>query len=557
MTALHALIGKEMPNANLLSVQYRTGWLSNSDPEAYSRQIEERIGSHYRACSRVPGAEYERIVLLGYSAGAVMVRRAFLIGLGGKDVVDEATRQPTVRQRQPWTEKAARIVLIAGMNRGWSFDRDPLPSGLAWSDVLVARALIPLARFAGVGAFVFNIESGAPFVANLRIDWLRAATAHTGSFPLVAQILGQRDEFVTREDETDISVSRNFVFLPGGEVNHAAIMAVDRPGITRDRILEALKWTDEELIAAHKHNDRRDLSKEQVERIVFVRHGIRDDNLWAPQLRRFLCQEAATAQLPPCTREAGKGHNGRFIDVNIGSYGYFGMLPFLFRGYRDDKVRKFVDDYTEAVAASGNPDVTVDFVGHSNGTYLLAAALEQYRSVRVSKVVFANSVVPQAYGWNGRDRWQVTGPIRNYMAAGDWVVAVFPRLFELHTSLGNLGSAGFKGFLEPPAVDGNVLLHGSHGAGIAAANWKPIADFLFADGRAPNAQEAREPAWLVDLLWKLPYIGWVLAVALAVVLFRVVFWCARRLATRFPAWSRLPFCTAVASLAVIVLLIQI
>jgi hypothetical protein len=69
--------------------------------------------------------------------------------------------------------------------------------------------------------------------------------------------------------------------------------------------------------------------------------------------------------------------------------------------------------------------------------------------MRVNRVVFAGSVAPKDYDWQTRLSAHQVERVRNYVGTVDWVVALFPRLFELRPvrSLHNqLGSAGFNGF---------------------------------------------------------------------------------------------------------------
>ena len=124
-----------------------------------------------------------------------------------------------------------------------------------------------------------------------------------------------------------------------------------------------------------------------------------------------------------------------------------------------------MDEYTETLAKYPNVK-TIDLIGHSNGTYLMASALAHYDSLRVDKVVFAGSVVPQDFDWERvKSRIKKNGLVRNYVAADDWVVALFPRLFELPilNFLGNdIGSAGFNGFraTRPDFVKKCKISHG-------------------------------------------------------------------------------------------------
>jgi pimeloyl-ACP methyl ester carboxylesterase len=151
------------------------------------------------------------------------------------------------------------------------------------------------------------------------------------------------------------------------------------------------------------------------------------------------------------------------------------MLPFLLYSTRREKVEWLMDQYTENRALY--PCADFSFIGHSNGTYLLARALEDYPACRFKNVVFAGSVVHQKYDWSRMIANKRIGGIINLVASADWVVAIFPKALQT-LKLQDLGSGGHDGFslLEP----GSQLryLKGSHGAGIKEELWDTIADFI-------------------------------------------------------------------------------
>jgi hypothetical protein len=69
-----------------------------------------------------------------------------------------------------------------------------------------------------------------------------------------------------------------------------------------------------------------------------------------------------------CRRGRAQGlqaNSEKAVVTNL-KYGYFPMLPFSLYGDRQRKVRRFMDEYTENLAAFPNAHI-VDFVGHSNG----------------------------------------------------------------------------------------------------------------------------------------------------------------------------------------------
>ena len=114
------------------------------------------------------------------------------------------------------------------------------------------------------------------------------------------------------------------------------------------------------------------------------------------------------------------------------------MGAFLFFYDRRKHVETFMDEYTEARATY--PEAEISYVGHSNGTYILASALQRYVTLSVKQIFFAGSVVPRAFPWTSfRDNGRINS-IRNDVASGDWVVAYFPALFELiHNSRASSG----------------------------------------------------------------------------------------------------------------------
>ena len=184
-----------------------------------------------------------------------------------------------------------------------------------------------------------------------------------------------------------------------------------------------------------------------------------------------------------------------------------------------------MDRYTEVVARY--PNATVSYIGHSNGTYLLAKALELYPSCRFDKVVFAGSVVSRTYPWSQyttakppNDRPRVNY-VLNIVATADWVVAFFPKLFQF---LGgrDLGSAGHDGFAlaeHTPNVLQLTYVKGGHGAAVEEDAWQTIANFIVndpSDAKPALPQPRKWRNWIVLLLGLFPPLIWLALVALLV-----------------------------------------
>lgn len=215
--------------------------------------------------------------------------------------------------------------------------------------------------------------------------------------------------------------------------------------------------------------------------MVFVLHGIRDMGAWTSEFMHPL--QSGFAALHPGTDEK--------IYVHRAAYGYFSMGSFLLFGDRQKNVRWFMDQVTELRARFPNLK-EIHFIGHSNGTEVLTTALATYRTFKVGRVVFAGSVVRRDFEWSrfvGR-----VGQVRNYVGSADWVVALFPKLFELRGFRflnPDLGSAGYNGF-EDGFVKGDPV-HCRRTQGCARFAEHPIRRGLHPEGRAGGCGRTHRP----------------------------------------------------------------
>jgi len=235
-----------------------------------------------------------------------------------------------------------------------------------------------------------------------------------------------------------------------------------------------------------------------VELVVFVLHGIRDWGHWTKDMADKITHKAAVAGV-------------KAIPVKP-SYNYFSMVSFLFWLKRWKNVRWFMDEYTGVVAKY--PKARIGFVGHSNGTFILANALSRYSTTRFDRVALAGSVVPRAFPWDQfSDEKRVAG-ICNAIASADWVVAIFPRFFELFAELtgrsSEIGSGGYLGFLDNSA-QANVIQYarGGHGTAIGQSYHEAIVDFLIS-GKLEIPKQLlvkKQSAW-VSLMSKFCWVVW-------------------------------------------------
>lgn len=450
-------IRESLPDADLLVPQYQSNIFSNVDP----RRIADQLGQYIQEADtnrfKRLHASYESIILIGYSSGGLIIRKTYLIAMGYGD--DEKLIYKS--QPLPWTNKVKRIILMAAINRGIS-DKKPEHTNLLFH-VLQRIGWVTFPLF-GVGKFLSNQRQGTPFVANLRVQWIRLSQATEIQLPLTIQLLGDLDDVVSEEDNIDVLTDTNFRYIKLRDTGHASICDFKETNVGSHRkakFLQALT-APTELLEGDQISNVNEISQIK-DHVVFIMHGIRDMGLWSIRISETL--EDVAQQL------------GQSVESIKAGYGYFPMLRFLLLGARQTNVRWFMDRYTEAIARY--PNAKVSFIGHSNGTYLLAGALKRYHACKFHHVAFAGSVVPKNYPWDILVRQGRVKAIRNDIASADWVVGIFPGFFEL-LKLSDIGTAGHNGFQDDAPKDNSFdqYFKGGHEAAIQPQNHTSLARFI-------------------------------------------------------------------------------
>jgi alpha-beta hydrolase superfamily lysophospholipase len=499
-------VRESYPDADLLVAHYDSRPFSNASAYDVANVLEARIHQAFQS------RPYEQVIVVGHSMGWMIARKAILWAHGFEQ------DRPAPKGRRAWAQRLARAVSLAGLNRGWSID--PAPDRmrpLRYASIWLGGTV---ARLTGTGRLLLDLQRGAPFVADARVQWLsltRNEAAYGRRAPLqTIHLLGDRDDIVSRADATDLGIARNTLFVTLTGTTHAGIVSDTDPA-TREQVRAAIVG-DLAALAIDQTSPIRELP--EVTRLVFVMHGIRDYGDWTDHVRSALERELG----------ARDGSAAGLAIVNK-KYGYFPMLSFLLYWDRQYNVRKFVDEYTECLARYPNVE-RIDFVGHSNGTYLLASALQRYRTVKVNRVYFAGSVVPKHYPWRQLLDAGRAEEVVNVVASKDWVVAVFPKLFEQvadwrgvqpTSGLLDLGAAGFRGFQAADDPLGRVtnvkFADGYHGVAVDTsreATLKAIVAFI-ADGDRASLEAMRTAAAVygpLDVASNLAWLVWIALIAL-------------------------------------------
>jgi pimeloyl-ACP methyl ester carboxylesterase len=492
---------------------------------------------------------YTRIILVGHSVGALLARKVYVAACGPTGDAPFSD-MPGVDAPRPWAECVKRIILLAGMNRGWTISHH-----LSLSRAIVLRLACwvgsVVTLFRGRPLVIFQVRRGAPFLTQLRLQWLamkKHARSRRIGDALTIQLLGTIDDLVSPEDNIDLVSGRDFLYFDVGKTDHGNIIEMvsggytpclqriwdslipqpekaikigtDRKGEPRNPeancqlraniFADALKLKPKELKekAAKVSDQPIARVRRQVTDVIFVVHGIRDAGYWTQRVARHVITYARDQQQSTLHTQR------RIFEMQTSSYGYFPMGPFLFASRRREKVEWLMNQYAEAMATY--PNARFSCVAHSNGTYLIAKALELYPACRFTRIVFAGSVVRRGFEWRRYLGRQVEH-VLNYAAQGDWVVAWFPKLFEF-LRIQDLGSAGFDGFRPESLADRWQVrfINGGHGAALSEDHWNDIAAFVVSpDPPVPNTETDASDA-LINLVGLFPPILWALLAAVVV-----------------------------------------
>ncbi|WP_346622094.1 hypothetical protein [Blastococcus montanus] len=400
------------------------------------------------------GRPVERVLLVGHSIGGLLVRHAFLIDAG---------RAGGHSTRYPWTSKVERMVLLAAPNAGFRTHRLPL-----W-------LRLPYAVAAGVGRLTAeDLQVGSPYLTELRLRWVNAFRAESRPRVTVVQVLGDRDDIVTRDDSLDVEYMPGAMRIDVPEADHAGVVDVD-DAPDRYGILH--------------HALRGDLNRERLlaetpsaEPVIIVLHGIRTSRYanWVGQLTSGLTERPATVDHPTPV-------------VWAPSYGYFSAVDFALPFTRARNLRRFLEWYGRVHVTHGGER---HFAGHSNGTYLLGRALEAVPAMHFDRIYLAGSVLPREYPWTRiTDRQQVRELVLHDRATHDvpvgWLCAALRGL-----GMRDIGTAGVDGFDDRPArvVEQCGAYRGGHGAALEPGVLPHVTAYLL-DGRTDDEQDGASPYW--------------------------------------------------------------
>jgi len=339
------------PNADILAIPLpysgRLGIFSTEPAECIAGTVVRRIDSALATRAQEDPGGYASIILVGHSFGGVIARKVAILAHGERR---EARFEPLIRsfvEPRPWADRIKRIVLLAGMSRGWTPD-----SCRNW----YLAAKWTLGSWAGEIKALFSarlsiagIRQGAPFIVQTRLQWLaltrprqdrsadHEASANNSDDKqqearsiFLVQLLGADDDLVAPDDSVDFACDAgrdgaNFALieLPFTTHDNAPFMKVPTDD-QRKHIVRAIAARELSVVckreglalqakaylfgralseSGHELHDIKIRPEDMMDTpvikpdkdvtdIVFVIHGIRDHGFWTQKIARAIKQRA-------------------------------------------------------------------------------------------------------------------------------------------------------------------------------------------------------------------------------------------------------------------------
>jgi pimeloyl-ACP methyl ester carboxylesterase len=242
MASIGSAVKELRPESHVIIPRLPLTRTSFTNPLDIVRNLLATIEDQIAFRKKQEWADFDDIILIGHSMGALLARKVYLLaGPESSEARFEDSLDGQLATERSWFRKVSRIILFAGMNRGWTLTHHlHFFRFIGWwissffADTLMAFSKDRL-RFA-----IMNIRRGAPFLIELRLQWLalqrKNRELQTQAVPLgdavaklalTVQMLGTIDDKVAPGDNIDLSTGRDFVYLDVPSSGHANVIEMD------------------------------------------------------------------------------------------------------------------------------------------------------------------------------------------------------------------------------------------------------------------------------------------------------------------------------------------
>lgn len=234
-------------NVHVIAPKLPLGMFSTADANVLAWRVLDEIESQVRFRADNKWPEFEEIVFIGHSFGALIARKVYVLACGETpEAPFEGHEEVPKMERREWTDRVTRLILLAGMNRGWSITHH-----------LSVRKAIQLSLGSVLGHIllsvfkkrlvIFQARRGSTFLTQLRLQWLAlAANLRREGIRMATtiQLLGTIDDLVSPDDNIDLVTGRDFLYLDVPHSGHTNVIELDGtvPGGADGGYLRPLCW---------------------------------------------------------------------------------------------------------------------------------------------------------------------------------------------------------------------------------------------------------------------------------------------------------------------------
>lgn len=438
-----------MPDNDLLIIRLDGALLSNARANDVAGQVENLIASQNGRMSAQFGKDYDQITVIGHSIAAMLVRKAVLFASQGFGIDRSGFEGSVAQIDAPWRKRLSRVILLAGINGGWSRK----------TNIWVAMGAAAL-NYMGIGQFLLDLERGEPFVENLRSEWLDLMRAPFGqAAPEVVQLLGSNDWAVPADNELDLCANLggkpnpNFIFQTMEASSHVSVLdmvvtanqelRVQARRATQFTQAIALSWTDlraNGFSRIVRENPDATAAQSRIKSILILYHGLRDNQDLGES------PDLAVASL-----------FGSRTDVLISreSPPFVPLFSYLFDiiGRRESSVRWLADKFVRLKA--DYPDAKISIIAHSQGSFAAGAVVQRFAALKFENVVLGGSLLPHAFPWGAMIKAGRVNRVTNVRARADIVSGILAAAFQFmpryipllgRLKLFQIGDSGVSGF---------------------------------------------------------------------------------------------------------------
>ena len=164
------VIAEAMPDADQLVPDYAAGLFSQADPFLIAESLVRSIADAVEAKKKGGSPPYHDIILVGHSLGALLVRKAFVWASGQNRIIRaREIYAPSIKSGQHWSAELYYWLAPIGVG----------PCDVRQRNVPDDVAGVPYGRdpwrWLRLGRLINAVREGTPFVANLRIQWIKLA----------------------------------------------------------------------------------------------------------------------------------------------------------------------------------------------------------------------------------------------------------------------------------------------------------------------------------------------------------------------------------------------